>query len=119
MTETRNIKILQSIYSIEVTTYSNNHLLKCFCYDCLSISKTNKEYKDYQSYPTLSNQRICAKCGAMTIPAVIAAFNLSLDMIISYIKEKHLYKDTTLDIKLQFEIDPIYLLSLKRNMKHG
>lgn len=118
MTE-RTIKILPIIYTIEVTSHSNNYFLKSFCLECLSHSKVNKQYSDYHSVPNISSNRICSRCGAMTITAVIAAFNVSIEQIIKQVESKYTYKIHVSGEQIKFLVEPFYLSILKGKQRNG
>jgi len=115
----KTIHIIPSIYSIEVTTHSNNHILKMYCYDCLARSKTNHEYKDYQPYPAISNVRVCCNCHAMTIQAVIQTFNITKQLILQLAEESRQYQLPDDTLTPTFIIDSLYLDILKKEMKNG
>lgn len=115
----RTIQITPSIYVLEVTTHSNNKKVISFCWNCLGKSKTNHEYIAYDNFPTISSQRICAKCGAMTITAVIAAFDLSIAKIIHMVELGHTIWDVLPNENVLFTCEPVYLNILKGQLNHG
>jgi len=115
----KQIEILPSIYTIEVTSHSNNKSVKSFCLYCLSQSKANKEYKQYANFPNISSIRICSKCGAMTLNAVKASFDLNLQQILSTVERRDLYKIPNSTDYGQFSISETYLHILQGQMKNG
>lgn len=119
MNTPNSINIIPSIYFIEVTSFSNNTAIKGFCLNCLSTSKTNKQFKEYHSSPNISAVRICSSCHAMTIEAVIATFGISKAEIIALASKgiRYRLKDDTLTPL--FVIDSLYLDILNKEMKNG
>lgn len=115
----KTIKVIPSIYHMEVTSHSNNHRLLCFCLECLSKSKVNKEYKNYQTTPNLSQSRICSKCGAMTTAAVYNVYGVSVANLIRLVIQGSLWNNIDSTETIKFELEPVYLNVLKGMTKHG
>lgn len=115
----KTIKIVPTIYMIEVVTHSNNHSIKSFCLNCLSASKTNKQYKEYFNYTCLSSARVCCRCNAMTLSAVITVFDIDKSIVLKLAESGEQYRLKDHTITPTFLIDKIYLRVLKGNKTHG
>lgn len=117
--DAKRIEVLPTIFCMEVTTASNNHLVKCYCLNCLSRAKTNSWYKEFKTFPMLSNSRICSACGAMTIQAVVNAFGLPSFRIVSLIERKQEYRPKDFDYPIQLFATPVNLIILKASIQNG
>lgn len=119
MDESQIIQIKPTIYTLEVTTWSNRLILKSLCLECLSKSKTNHVYKDYRNHEQLSSIRVCSGCGAMTQSAAHATFGINVKQLITAIQ-----KGTVLQIPYSsktaiLKAEPIYLRMMKGLTIHG
>lgn len=117
--ETKIVKILPTIYTMDVLTHSNNHKIISICPDCLSRFKTNKVYQDMHQFPNITQNRICVSCGAMTLTAVISCFNISIYNICKNTQEGVFTYVTDDKIIIHFHIEPVYLNILKGKLKNG
>lgn len=109
----KTITILPTIYTLEVVSHSHNHYVRSFCLECLSRSKTNKEYTQYWNSNSISQNRVCCRCGAMTLAAVINAFNITTKHIIAIAERQDNYLHFTDGERYRFAVDKTYLTIIK------
>jgi len=117
--DSKIIKILPTIYTLEALTHSNNKKIVSLCPDCLSRFKSNKVYKDIHQFPNITQNRICVSCGAMTLTAVISCFNISIYNICKNTQEGVFTYRESSETTIQFKIEPVYLNILKGKLKNG
>lgn len=115
----RIININPEIYLFNVRSPSNNMYIKTLCLECLSTKKTNSPLELFTLNDTGTNIHICSQCGAMTIQAIIAAFNISCKQVIKLIERKQIFEHSDYPEPIRFDLKPQYLFKLKEICKHG
>jgi len=113
------IRVRYDLHVMEVTRHTNRKTICTYCWDCLAVSKTNKEHIDYKQYPSISSVRVCSKCGAMTPSAIITAFSISMGKLIGMIERGDIYENSDLPEPIRFIAEPSTILSMKASMTNG
>jgi hypothetical protein len=113
----KHVTIVERIFTMEITTFSNNLLIRSYCIDCLSKTKTQKRYKHMTAFPSLSTLRECCLCHKMTMNMATMTFDVTVNDVIYSHKEKTTLSNNTDDCYIQFHIENDLLYKLKKGSR--